>query len=342
MWYFRPVKMRKVLLLAISMLLAPILRAQQPDLIICKGGCINYFNIITSGTAVSWLWTFQGANPATSNQKDPTNICYPDTGLFQTTITTTFSDGTDTTQSLWVKVLYDKILPPNLGNDTSFCGSISRLLDAGNPGSRYTWNTGNPTDTFQTLQINSPGTYQVRIYNQCDDQTFQVVFTQIPDPVVDLGPDRTFCNETGTSLDAGNPGCTYLWTPNGETSRTITTNIQGTYGVTVTNPAGCSVTDQVFLKDSCPPTIFIPTSFTPNDDQLNDYFSPAFTGMVSMKWSLFDRWGEKIFETDKLDGKWDGNWLNKPCAIGVYSYFLEYLTNSGVKGNLKGTVTLLR
>lgn len=128
----------------------------------------------------------------------------------------------------------------NLGNDTSFCGLSSYVLDAGNPGSTYLWSTG---ATTQTITVSSSGVYWVSASNGvCSDvDTINLLFSSYP--VVDLGNDTLICGVSSYMLDAGNPGSTYQWSTGGNT-QTINVTSSGTYWVVVTNN-GCSSSDTV-------------------------------------------------------------------------------------------------
>ena len=84
------------------------LQAQTPSLIICKGSNVNYkeFNDPGSLPSVAWAWKFDGATPGTSTDREPQNINYPDTGLFKTECTSTFNNGTKSTKSVYVLVIW--------------------------------------------------------------------------------------------------------------------------------------------------------------------------------------------------------------------------------------------
>ena len=64
--------------------------------------------------------------------------------------------------------------------------------------------------------------------------------------------------------------------------------------------------------------------------------------LVDIEFAVYDRWGEKVFETkDKTIG-WDGTFRNKMCEPGVYVYYLQATCISGIKNIIKGNVTLIR
>jgi gliding motility-associated-like protein len=92
------------------------------------------------------------------------------------------------------------------------------------------------------------------------------------------------------------------------------------------------------------PLVYVPNAFTPNGSGLNDYFMPStgFVDIVDYDFAVFNRWGEKIFETTDVNGAWDGKSGGKKCEEGVYVWLLTFKTASGQYIDQKGIVTLLR
>jgi hypothetical protein len=132
----------------------------------------------------------------------------------------------------------------SLGPDRNVCNGQTITLSAPYiPNYSYAWNTG---DTTHSIQVSTTGTYYVTVTNPQNgcvvSDTIQVTFH--PYPVVNLGKDTLTCGLL--HLDAGNPGASYLWNT-GDTTRTITVGQSGLYVVTVTNIAGCSATDSIYV-----------------------------------------------------------------------------------------------
>lgn len=131
----------------------------------------------------------------------------------------------------FIEIQVDTLPVLNLGDNLSFCEGGSLLLDAGNPGATsYLWNTG---ATTQTIEISDEGTYSVEVVNNTCLSTAEVLVSTDETPSVHLGNDRTICDGSTTTLDAGNLGATYLWNT-GATSQTITVQNDGLYVVTAT------------------------------------------------------------------------------------------------------------
>lgn len=108
-------------------------------------------------------------------------------------------------------------------------------LDAHNPGDQYLWNTG---DTTQVIPVTQQGWYSVTVTNLCGSDNDSVFVTVLPPPpVVSLGNDTTVCAGQPVTLDAGNPGQSFMWST-GDTTQSITTTGSGLFKVVVSNDCG--------------------------------------------------------------------------------------------------------
>jgi hypothetical protein len=144
--------------------------------------------------------------------------------------------------------VWANILPvprqPFIANDTIACGDLEQsiTLNAGNPGSSYSWTTG---ETTQTLQIFTSGSYGVTITNEEGCSLFDLInVTLNPRPEVDLGNDTTFCDGGVLILDAKNEGATFYWN-DGSNLQTLAVEEAGTYRVLVENQYGCKAGDTI-------------------------------------------------------------------------------------------------
>jgi gliding motility-associated-like protein len=88
--------------------------------------------------------------------------------------------------------------------------------------------------------------------------------------------------------------------------------------------------------------VFIPNSFTPNGDGLNDVLKVYGNFIKTMKISIFNQWGEKIFESQSQLSAWDGTQKGKPQPSGVYMYVCDVILNDGTKLQRKGAINLIR
>ena len=91
------------------------------------------------------------------------------------------------------------------------------------------------------------------------------------------------------------------------------------------------------------PAISIPNAFTPNGDNVNDYFGiPDQNKNRLIELRIYNRWGQLVFETKTKSNKWDGKFKNIPQQTGLYIYDLVMAGLSGKRITHKGTVMLLR
>lgn len=143
-------------------------------------------------------------------------------------------------------VIEDKNPPiVNLGDDVSVCDSVI-ILDAGNLGSSFKWNTAEVTGT---ISVSASGTYSVIVTaaNGCA-ATDSIKVTLNPSPIINLGPDSITLQACDSLvLNAGNPGSEFIWNTN-ETVQSIKVTTSGVFKVTVTNTFGCQANDSVKIK----------------------------------------------------------------------------------------------
>ena len=114
----------------------------------------------------------------------------------------------------------------------------------------------------------------------------------------------------------------------------------------VLHPSGCSDTATAMISIYPLVKFFMPNAFTPNNDGLNDEFIPkgSFVGLRNFNFTIWNRWGDRIFETDDFTIGWNGqrNNTGETASPGVYAYLIEYIDPLGEKKILKGQCTLLR
>lgn len=90
-------------------------------------------------------------------------------------------------------------------------------------------------------------------------------------------------------------------------------------------------------------TVYIPNAFTPNNDGSNDYFFANGYGITELKMQIFNRWGNKVFETPSVSGRWNGiDTSGKICPQGVYVYTAKIKDQYGIYHTYNGQVTLIR
>jgi len=132
----------------------------------------------------------------------------------------------------------------------------------------------------------------------------------------------------------------YTWSTDEHTS-SILVNQPGIYWLSATDMNGCNSVDTLLIRNSRNFVVF-PNSFTPNADGSNDFFRPVTSNVKSFHMSVFNRWGQLLFETDNLVTGWNGFLGQELCPADVYSFIATYEFNdiAGVK-SARGIFKLL-
>ncbi len=223
-------------------------------------------------------------------------------------------------------------------------GESSSLL--ANGGSTYSWNTGASTGNI-SVTPDSTTTYSVVCkYGGCSDTAFKKI-TVYPLPVNEIVSQQTvdLCEgghngSITTSTTSGTVPYTFSWSPGGETTESISGLGAGVYALSVVDAQGCktkSVTVQVMA-----PQLFVPNYFSPNDDGMNDKECIFGSCFKDIHFTIYDRWGEKVFETSDINMCWDGSYRGMPMETQIFVYKIEATLISGEIIAKKGTINLGR
>jgi len=152
-------------------------------------------------------------------------------------------------------------------------------------------------------------------------------------------------------LEALPSGLRYFWSPAGlvsnDTVADPTAQVSATTLFTVVVSDGiCSKAAQVLVEVRelicADPDIFVPNTFTPNGDGQNDVLFVRGPNIASLEFMVFDRWGEKVFETTDINRGWDGIFEGRPVDPAVFVYHLKALCVDGQSFFTKGNVTVVR
>jgi gliding motility-associated-like protein len=119
-----------------------------------------------------------------------------------------------------------------------------------------------------------------------------------------------------------------------------------TYTVNVTDNNGCKVEKDVtvyILYTPCSSTnLYVPNAFSPNNDGKNDVLYVRGNFIQTMYFTVYDRWGQKMFETRNQNEGWDGTYKGKKLDPAVFGWYVEGTCEVGERFFKKGNVTLLR
>jgi gliding motility-associated-like protein len=222
-------------------------------------------------------------------------------------------------------------------------------------GHTYLWSpAGSLDDATRASPVASPDTstwYQVYMTeSNCNrDTTISVRVIVNPTPTVTAEKTNDIdCIIHSAQLYAtGSAGNAYRWLPaSGLDHATMpnpvsTTDTTITYKVTGTNQYGCAAVDSVTVNVTAKGKVIfeVPNAFTPNGDGRNDCFGvKSWGGAVIEEFAIFNRWGERVFNTKNATACWDGRFKGQPGAAGGYVYVIIAKTFCGP---IKRTGTLI-
>ncbi|HRH67412.1 MAG TPA: gliding motility-associated C-terminal domain-containing protein [Bacteroidia bacterium] len=208
--------------------------------------------------------------------------------------------------------------------------------------SQYTWNT-DPIQTTATAVGLSAGQYAVNITaaNSCAaDAHIDVLIGPDAFPRPDLGPDSTLCPGSFIFLDAGNYQ-SFLW-QDSSALQSYVVEKAGLYTVRITNSAGCTGSDTIQISEDCLNDIVFPNAFTPNGDQVNDLFLPVGSEISNYNLSIYNRWGQLMYETNDQNAGWDGTLSGRRQEAAVYLFKAGYSVRSGDVKEKTGKLILIR
>ncbi len=179
-----------------------------------------------------------------------------------------------------------------------------------------------------------------------------IVFETIEGLEVEAFPDTIFRFEESTLTVTFDGSFTYEWSPSNTLSDPAVFNPVAsplettTYEVIVTNAFGCSdtttVTVVVFQQVCDTEFVFIPNLFSPNGDGVNDMLFVESAIIEEMFFTVYNRWGNKVFETNDQSVGWDGTFNGEEAPQDAYGYYFEGRCIGGERIQLKGSVTLVR
>jgi gliding motility-associated-like protein len=230
----------------------------------------------------------------------------------------------------------------NLSDSTGICFGDSLLLDAGPGFTSYQWNTGAATEK---LYVHTVGAYSVaaEYSNGCVSRgTMELDSVYRPTPTLDTS--SVICEgQPKTLTPTGGTYDSYLWS-DGSTQPSISITSIGSYWVQVTDSHGCVASDtlDILISRECLVGVFIPNAFTPKSGH-NSLFRPLLYGNFTLiDFGVFDRYGQRVFETRTSLAGWDGTIGGRDAPAGTYVWYCSYQSQGQSPKSDKGTVILIR
>ena len=302
------------------------------DSSICEGEQIA---LIGSGNGV-FTW---------DNGVTDTVTFIPPVGITTYTVTGTDTNTCTNTDSVIVTVYALPNVTANASASTICEEDSSQLTGSG--ATSYIWDNGVSDGDYVFPFTTTTYTVTSTDTNGCAN-TDTVVVTVHENPSIassflndscDLGVGSINLNVTG-----GNEPYVIFWS-NGSYTEDLLGLIAGTYDVTVTDFLGCTESETFIIQNilDCRDELWLPNIFSPNNDGLNDKLYVRGTEFATtFLFTIYNRWGEKVFETTNPQEGWDGTYRFKPLNTAVFAYVVSTTFMDGSETSLSGTITLVK
>ncbi len=208
----------------------------------------------------------------------------------------------------------------DLGPDTVLCHGESLFLSANFNGHSAKWSDNTHAET---QEVTRSGTYWVMTQNSCGifSDTINVRFDDHLNPE----PEKiTICRDDTTTVDLSELEYDFRWW-DGSVEKTRKFYQEGTYPLFITNKCGEFQKDYVVDVTNCDCPFFVANAFTPNGDGLNEEFTIGHScDLTDFNLQIFNRWGQKVFESTDAEHSWDGRYGGADQPGGVYTYSIQY------------------
>lgn len=326
------------------------------------GVCANDVQFADSSftNPVSWQWNFGDGNMST--QQDPLYF-YNASNVYTVNLISTNQFGCkDTAQKIVSLPPFD---PISVNNSISKCADDTvQLIATG--GVKYLWSPAeylsNPNISNPLAYPTSNTTYSVIVSTlKGTDTCNSVLTTQVTlypfnydASLIQVSEDTIVLGQSAVVTLQGFPSAnSVIVSPQthiqylSNNSFQITPTKSGEYIITAADSGGCRHELRkiyvVVQADNCNESVvFLPTGFTPNDDGINDVLYIRSNFITDVYLTIYDRWGEKLFETKDINIGWNGTFKGKQLDQGVYGYYMTFTCNNGDRSFKKGNITLMR
>lgn len=252
-------------------------------------------------------------------------------------------------------IIPDIPLELTLSADTAIClgGAAELFAEAagGEEGFQYWWTELEQFGQNAGVDPLMTSSYEVSATDICGETITGVITVEVQ--TINSAYTTDYLNETDvqfTSMEEPEcDGCTFIWDFGDGTGSLESDPFHEFDGLddypvslTVVNPIGC--TDIAYGSIIAPPLLYIPNAFSPNNDGINDVFQVYGEQLLRYKISIFNRWGELVFESEDVNDVWVGDYQGGDHYVpnGTYTYVVKIKGLNTDAEERSGTVTVLR
>lgn len=312
----------------------------------CYG--LNDGSINSQNSTYTYVWSNGGTNQSITN-------------LSIGTYTVTYSINTCSNTEIFTITQPDSIRITNISNDTTIClGDNANIFGTTNIPGNHIWINAQFTNTINSNTNLTPSFtnyYTLLVENSCNPNDTDInsvsinvqsingsfYFTQNP-----INVETTTINLIGSGGDIYQWNSIFTGTSSGNEYTALLTGVSGDFifEMIVQNSLGCIDTVYNTLTINENYNIFIPNSFTPDGNEVNQTWLPILSKVYDVNdynLRIFNRWGEIIWESKDPNISWDGTYKNIPVSSGSYTWVLKVgLVDNDDIITIHGNINLLK
>jgi gliding motility-associated-like protein len=326
----------------------------------CKDSTFSFTSstLFNASIPTIWYWNYgdaQSANITTTNIATHTYTLGSNITIKHLV---TYGGCVSDTLPLTIPIIYPNPTASFNITSTIFCEDlpIDFIGTASTDATIWQWDFGNglgnnvpPFSRIYSNLYNGNVKLKVLTSYGCGSATDIKSLTIAPAPNVNAGPDLYLKIGESKIINASITNANnydFLWAPptnlNDATilKPVTSTIVSRVYKIIATDKlSGCLGVDSMEVKSYS--TIYVPNAFTPNADTKNDtWLIPALDGYPNCTVLIYNRYGQKIFESIGYKKPWDGTFNGKPQPAGAYVYIIN--TGDEKIKNIQGTVLILK
>ena len=338
-----------------------------PEIPILSPQCFdgNSFDFSAEGiypANAQFLWDFgPNANPQNATQQNPENIQFSTAGIQNISLSVSANGCENTTTG--IVEISDQTPVEIYSSPQNGCEPFTVEFESNISSTNYLfeWNLGNNvSSTSSTIETTyTEGVYDVSLVvtntqNDCEGSLFLENYVYVaPQPISNftVNSEEYILGQAILITNDAQHANSYIYQYSTgyltyEELPEYTPQTMGDITIwqyAMNEELECIDSSSVEIQVIYQYTLWAPNTFTPNNDQRNDYFAPIYRGVEEYRLQIFSRWGELIFNESGENPKWDGNFYDGiPCMIDSYVYLINYKTFTDEWYNTKGVINLIR
>ncbi|MFL5741503.1 MAG: PKD domain-containing protein [Flavisolibacter sp.] len=312
----------------------------------------------------SFTWDFGDGTPRVNAGPGNVNHTFASAGTYNVKLILHDTSYCNSPDSIVKQLRVAALVKAGFQTPVNGCAPYNAVFaNTSQAGENFVWDFGDGGTSTQISPIHLyavPGTYTIKLVatdtatcNKIDSTSFTITVYGKPTADFTADPQPPTVN---TSISFTNLSSTdavrFKWLF-GDGDTLVVTNraiVQHEYNATNTynacliaiNPAGCADTACKQVRTLIEPAVDVPTAFTPGNGGVNSVVYVRGFGIAKMTFTIWARWGQKVFETNDKHIGWNGRFNGKLLPMDVYAYTLSVEFTDGTKTTKTGDITLIR